>query len=88
MPRAASMGIPPPVSAPRLAQPDTPPVSDTPRGYIVRVLTISVLTIVGARLALDRRRSGPSGSACAQDTMLSRRVTIAPQYYRAALLFF
>jgi len=52
------------------------------------VLTISVLTIVGARLALDRRRSGPSGSACAQDTMLSRRVTIAPQYYRAALLFF
>jgi len=31
-------------------------------------------------------RPGPAGSACAQDTVLSRRVTIAPQYYRAALL--
>ena len=80
------MGIPPPVSAPRLAQPDTPPGIRYPPGYIVRVLTISVLTIVGARLALDRRRSGPAGSACAQGPVLSRRNTIAPRYYRAALL--
>jgi hypothetical protein len=47
------------------------------------VLTISVLTIVGARLTLDRRRSGP----CRQRMRAGHR-TIAPRYYRAALLFF
>jgi hypothetical protein len=45
------------------------------------VLTISVLTIVGARLALDRRPSWP----CRQRMRAGHR-TIAPQYYRDAIL--
>jgi hypothetical protein len=74
-PRAASMGIPPPVSAPR------PLLAQYPPGYIVSVLTISVLTIVGARLALDRRRSGPC-----QQRMRAGHRAIAPRYYHAAIL--
>ncbi len=49
-----------------------------PARRVVLRCTIGVLPV----------RPGHAGSACAQGSVLSRRVTIAPQYYRAALLFF